>query len=386
MEELFNKKTIFLVIIIIILAIILCSIIINKKESQSENVLNQVGNSEKNENSRDESNLAEIEVLATMQDELKENSAWCGTFQLVWNDMQNEVVGQDIIFTPQLDIVKNLNKQSFTENDISEDSFYKNWGLKTLELKGEIEKGIKEKFNENSDILDRLDWSESGVNDENNPNVKRYLFYAMLKKKFEFDNEFTKLEKASFAGKYEDIEYFGIDEETDEKVRKQVEVLYYNSEKDFAVILNTKEREQVILVRNPEGSTFEEIYENANKKAEDFEGNRTFTKKDTLKVPNINIDLLKQYHELENQEFVLSDGDIGEIVAAMQTIKMTLNNKGGEIKSEAAIDMKVLSAAIMEEDRKREFNFDDKYAIFLKESEKEVPYFAANIENITLFQ
>lgn len=386
MEELFNKKTIFLVIIIIILAIILCSIIINKKESQSENVLNQVGNSEKNENSRDESNLAEIEVLATMQDELKENSAWCGTFQLVWNDMQNEVVGQDIIFTPQLDIVKNLNKQSFTENDISEDSFYKNWGLKTLELKGEIEKGIKEKFNENSDILDRLDWSESGVNDENNPNVKRYLFYAMLKKKFEFDNEFTKLEKASFASKYEDVEYFGIDEETDGKVRKQVEVLYYNSEKDFAVILNTKESEQVILVRNPEGNTFEEIYENANKKAKDFEENRTFTKKDTLKVPNINIDLLKQYHELENQEFVLSDGDIGEIVAAMQTIKMTLNNKGGEIKSEAAIDMKVLSAVIMEEDRKREFNFDDKYAIFLKESEKEVPYFAANIENITLFQ
>lgn len=383
MEEIFNKKTMILLIIIIILAIILGIIIIDKKENLSKNVVNQVSNS----NQENKNDKTEIKVLATMQDELKENSTWCGTFQLVWNDMQNEVVKEDIIFTPQLDIVKNLNKQSFTENDISEDSYYKKWGLKNLELKEEIENGIKEKFNENSDILDGLDWSESGLNDDDNPDVKRYLFYAMLKKKFEFENEFKKLDKGSFAGKYENVKYFGIDENTEEIVKNQVEVLYYNSDKDFAVILNTKEFEQVILVRNPEGKTFEEIYETANEKADNFEGNRTLAEKDTLKVPDIDIDLFKQYNELENQEFVLSNGDTGEIMAAMQTIKMKLNNKGGEIKSEAALDLKMTFATnITTEDEKREFNFDDKYVIFLKESEKELPYFAANIENITLFQ
>ncbi len=381
MEEIFNKKIMILVIIIIILAIILGVIIIDKKENLSKNVVNQVSNS----NQENKNDKTEIKVLATMQDELKENSAWCGTFQLVWNDMQNEVVKEDIIFTPQIDIVKNLNKQSFTENDISEDSYYKKWGFKNLELKEEIEKGIKEKFNESSDILDGLDWSESSLNDEDNPDVKRYLFYAMLKKKFEFENEFKKLENAKFADKYENVKYFGIDEDTEEIVRNQVEVLYYNSDSDFAVILNTKEFEQVILVRNPEGKTFEEIYEKANEKADDFEGNRTLTEKDTLKVPDIDIDLFKQYNELENKEFVLSNGDTGEIMAAMQTIKMKLNNKGGEIKSEAALDFKMQFTASLE-DEKREFNFDDKYVIFLKESEKELPYFAANIENITLFQ
>ena len=381
MEEIFNKKTMILFIIIIILVIILGVIITDRKENTSQNVVNTISNS----NQESIKNVNEIEVLATMQDELRENSAWCGTFQLVWNDMQNEVVKENIVFTPQLDIVENLNKQSFTENDISEDSYYKKWGLKNLELKEEIEKGIKEKFNENSDILEGLDWSESALNDENNQDVKRYLFYAMLKKKFEFENEFKKLEKASFAYKYENIKYFGIDEDTEEVVRNQVEVLYYNSDKDFAVILNTKEFEQVILVRNPDGKTFEEIYENVNKKSDDFEGNRTFTEKDTLKVPDIDIDLFKQYNELENKEFVLSNGDIGEIMAAMQTIEMKLDNKGGEIKSEAALDFKMQFTASLE-DKKREFNFDDKYAIFLKESEKELPYFAANIENITLFQ
>ena len=217
--------------------------------------------------------------------------------------------------------------------------------------------------------------------------MSRYECIGAVKKKFEFENEFKKLDKGSFAGKYENVKYFGIDENTEEIVKNQVEVLYYNSDKDFAVILNTKEFEQVILVRNPEGKTFEEIYETANEKADNFEGNRTLAEKDTLKVPDIDIDLFKQYNELENQEFVLSNGDTGEIMAAMQTIKMKLNNKGGEIKSEAALDLKMTFAAnITTEDEKREFNFDDKYVIFLKESEKELPYFAANIENITLFQ
>lgn len=382
MEEIFNKKTIILIIIIIILAIVLGVIIIDRKENLNQKAVNQVSNN----NQENKKNVNDIEVLATMQDELKEDSTWCGTFQLVWNDMQNELVKQDIVFTPQLNIVENLNKQSFKENDISKDSYYKKWGLKNLELKEEIEKGIKEKFDETSDILDGLDWSEAGLNDENDASTDRYLFYAMLKKKFEFEKEFTKLKEGNFANKYKNVKYFGIDEETEEKVRNQVEVLYYNSDEDFAVILNTKELEQVILIRNPEGKTFEEIYENVNKKVEDFEGNRVFTEQDTLKVPDIDIDLFKQYNELQNQEFVLSNGDTGEIIAAMQTIKMKLNNKGGEIKSEAAIDMKTLSAVMNKPEEKRDFNFDDNYAIFLKESDKDLPYFAANIEDITLFQ
>ncbi|MBR4634166.1 hypothetical protein IKO50_04370 [bacterium] len=48
----------------------------------------------------------------------------CGTFQLVRNDMVNEVVKQDVIFTPQLEIVKNLNKQTFTNKQLSPSSYY----------------------------------------------------------------------------------------------------------------------------------------------------------------------------------------------------------------------------------------------------------------------
>ena len=56
-----------------------------------------------------------IYVVPTMNDEVKSDSAWCATFQLVWNDMKNEVVKQDIVFSPQLAMADNLNKEDFTD-------------------------------------------------------------------------------------------------------------------------------------------------------------------------------------------------------------------------------------------------------------------------------
>ena len=70
----------------------------------------------------------------------------------------------------------------------------------------------------------------------------------MLKKEFEFPKVFTKLENGDF-GKYKNVKYFGIDSSTDEAVRNQVEVLYYNSSSDFAIKLKTKQNDEVIISR-----------------------------------------------------------------------------------------------------------------------------------------
>ena len=72
-----------------------------------------------------------VTIVPTMEDTITTDSSWCGTFQLVWNDMKNEVVKQDIVFSPQLEMVKNLNKEEFNETMISEDYYYKKYGLKT---------------------------------------------------------------------------------------------------------------------------------------------------------------------------------------------------------------------------------------------------------------
>ena len=166
-KEISNKKAVIALIVIVLLLIILVLVYANFFANKKEN--NDMIEGEKviqNENKNTETVAKkkyskDIQTIATLEDEITTNSVWCGTFQLVWNDMVNNVVKQNVVFTPQEKIVENLNKQTFKEDQLSEKDYYKVYDLLTLDLKEKIEKAIKEKFNEQSDILDSIDWSNA---------------------------------------------------------------------------------------------------------------------------------------------------------------------------------------------------------------------------------
>lgn len=374
----------------------------NKEEENQtvNNTSNNVSNNTINNNATNDTNNTVIErseprddlsIVPTMQDEITEDGAWCATFQLVWNDMKNEVVKQDVVFNPQEQIAENLNKEEFTADMLSEEYYYKTYGLKTLELKAQIENGIMEKFNQTSDILDMIDWSEEALNDPNNPYVNRYLFYAMLYREFEFLEEFNELENGTFGNQYTDVEYFGIDLDADEnkksKMREQIDVLYYNSEVDFAIIINTKNNDEVILCKNPEGSNFKQIYDNMNNKANLYTGNKKMADIDQFKAPNLSFNQIREYTELQEKQFAIAGGRIGEIAKAIQSIEFELDARGGKIKSEAVIDVTDTLAVEPEEiETPRYFFVDDTFTIFLREKGSNLPYFAAKITDITKVQ
>lgn len=332
----------------------------------------------------------ELHVLTSIDDGVVGDSMWCWTFQLVWNDMVNEVVKQDVVFNPQLKIVENLNKQTFTNRELSPNSYYSKFGLLTLDLKEEIENGIKEKFDETSDILSQLDWSNVPQSDDYYywKNEKKYWFYAMLKKIFKFENIFDQLNEWKFGDKYNNIKYFWIDDDSDSKLNKQVYVYYYNSDKDFAVALKTEEWEDVILARWIRWSSFLDIYDDILENEKKHEWKHYFTEYDYLKVPELKFNTLNEFVELEDKEFLADDGDICRIDKALQTIELKLDKEWWEIKSEAWIGMtKSLGAAEpAPKVEHRYFYFDQPYIMFLKEEGKDLPYFAAQISDITLFQ
>ncbi len=327
-----------------------------------------------------------LNVVPTLVDTLTTNSAWCGTMQLIWNDMIDEVIGTKPVFEESLPIAENLNKQTFTANDLSEKYYYKKYGIKNLDLKAEIEKGIKDKFGETSDVLDKIDWSSNALDPET-AGVDRYLFYAMLKREFEFPIEFDILDKGKF-GVQDNVNYFGVESSTNKKVDNQLNVLYYENEDDFAIEIETKDSDRIVLVRKDKFETnFKDIYNVAKARANSYEGNKVFDAIDTFKMPNLEFDVLRNYNELVGKSFKTPDG-MGEINAAMQTIKLKLDNKGGEIKSEAVMDVTFTSSIILEPEKKepRHFNCDEEFVMFLVEDGKENPYFAVKVDDITLFQ
>jgi len=319
--------------------------------------------------------IENIDVALTLEDEIAENATWCGTFQLIWNDLKNELAKQDIVFSPQLNVVENLNKGTFDVTQLSDESYYKVYGHPSIELKEKIEKAIKEKFNETSDILDDFEWNNRGEND--------YFLYTMLKKNFEFENEFTDLEKGKFA-EYENISYFGIDRTTEDIVGRQVEVLYYNSKSDFAIKLLTKQNDEVIINKGGDGNTFRSIYNNIKTQEANYKGGRILKDGENLKIPNIKFKIKEEIKDVENKPFYFSSGEEYVIEKALQTIEFELDKKGGKIKSEAGMMNKALG--IQKETELREFNVDNTFSIFLIEKGKETPYFAAKIADITKFQ
>lgn len=334
-------------------------------------------------------NTEGVTTTLTLEDEIQDDTIWCGTFQLIWNDLKNDLAKQDIVFNPQLKVVENLNKETFTTKELSEASYYKKIGTPSLKLKEEIEKAIKDKFNEKSDILNDFEWE--------NRDPKDYFLYAMLKKEFQFEKAFEELENGKFRD-YDNVKCFGIKSDETGELKQQVDVLYYKSKDDFAVKLRTKQEDEVILCKNPEGKTFGEIYNNILDKTEvkvynmpnnqdNYEAIKVYgelKEGELLKVPNIKLKEKNEITEIEDKKFLFSNGEVYSIEKALQTIEFELDRTGGKIKSEAGMMVKNESVAIMDEIR--EFSIDDTFAIFLIEKGKDKPYFAGKINDITKFQ
>ncbi len=315
---------------------------------------------------------ANIDVLPTMQSKTNvQDRVWVGTFQIVWNDFMDKIAHTVIKFpdgTP--DIVKELNKQDFTINELSDDCYYRYVGKINKNTKKTITKSIKRKFHETSDLLDKLDLT---------PSKDRFIVYAMLKKDFQFAAIFDKLGTSDFRGTK--AEFFGINNQSDESLDKAVSVLFYNSPSDFAVKLDTVGKDEVFLYKTPTTKTFNYIYSDMMKKQTAYEGETEFAKVDQLKVPNLKFFEEKSFDEVCGKRV---KGTNLMIDQAMETIKFEMDNTGVKLKSEAA--MTIMKMSLEPEKEPRIFNFDDTFVLFLKEKGKNRPYFALRVHDISNFR
>lgn len=296
------------------------------------------------------------------------NNIWVGSFQIAWNEFC-ETIGGDIVFEDgNSTLVDELNKKYFTKENLSEEDYYINIGKISPELKNKIIKDLNDKFNLNrSIILDKIDFNNSINNG--------YTIYSILIKNFEFKIPFDKLGGFRF-GDYEDkVEYFGINNASDEDLNNNVEVLFYDSN-EFAVKLLTKENEEVILYKTDNSSSFSKTYENLIEKSNKYNGNKTFSKTDELKVPYINVDTIINYDDLCGK--YIKDTNGMYISNAFQNVIFNLNEVGCNLISESGIK----SEYIIENENTRYFYYNDNFIVFIKEQDKDLPYFSLVVNNL----
>lgn len=298
------------------------------------------------------------------------NDVWIGTFQLVWNDAMDKITHGPIQFEDgESQMANELNKRSFTADMLSDDSYYKISGATTPKLKEDIKEALQSKFNETSRILDLFPWE----------NDNGYILYAMLKKEFHFLVPFSEQRYEKFGDSEEYVRYFGADVATGEESFKNIEVLFHNSDTEFAVRLLTKEGEDVLLYRTDNNSlSFEDAYNEMLDKEKMYTGNKNFIDGDFLRVPYIQFSKEINYDELCGR---IIKGTSLYISQAIQTIDFELNNTGGSVKSEAGMMFMCAS-----DQPPRYFKFNDDFYLFLKETDKEKPYMALRVDDTDILE
>ncbi|MBQ9057821.1 MAG: hypothetical protein IJ125_01400 [Atopobiaceae bacterium] len=314
---------------------------------------------------------------------LEANTLWCAPLQICWEEMAGYFNGgQTLKNLSESAMVDELNAATFTQDMLSDDHYLSYAGPATYDAKAQIEQGITEKFNEKSDILDQLDWSESEAD-------ALTLLYAMLFRQFSFEQPFEVLDTADFGSEAKanlshDVAYFGSYD--DPILLEQVRPLFWEDDEHFACQIWTEQDDVLILARGLSGEHFDALWNDLQKRQEAQEQALITS---SFVCPNLDLKLQRDYPELAHAALGTHDGQTLEIAQALQTLEFTLDNTGGRIKSEAAIMVETAALIDPVEPLACDFVFDDSFVLFVADGASSggfYPYMAAQVHDIAEFQ
>jgi hypothetical protein len=299
------------------------------------------------------------------------NVLWCNTFQLAWNEFC-DLAGGPIKMDDAPDMVSILNGRKASKNDLDEASYLAIAGLHSEGVYEKIQKQLQDKFKGQADprLFDELRKLGGG-----------WVTYAYLFKQLPFRWAFTRFHgELEFSGKQ--VESFGIwqllnDQKDEVKMATQVAILDYQSREDFIIELETRERnDRLILAKLSPKETLEETIKAIETRIAGKKPTRMEELTD-LKVPVLNFDLKREYSELYPKIIHTGNHKLGDtaFAYAAQYIRFRLDETGAILQSEAG---GALSAG------EKNLIFDGPFLILLKRREAKNPYFALWVGNAEL--
>ena len=296
--------------------------------------------------------------------QIEQGDIYSSAFPIAWEQLKG-IMRRDISYSGEKSkLLEELNKSENEKDNVSEDKYYVVVEKNSQDLKKAIIENVGTKYSIDArGMLDNRNFKD---------NEKSFTLFAKLDPQFSFTPAFDKLtQNSTFADGTNEISYFGVAQNSSDKARESIKVLFYNDKNDFAIKISA-DTEEIILYRTDKlDGAFDELYEKVkNKKT------RALAEKESVLIPYISLETLISYDELCNR--TIQGTNKLFVQNALQSIKFELGQEG----SLAA------QSAIMEgaETSDKSFNFNDKFVIFVKETEKAEPYFSLKIKDDALLQ
>lgn len=327
--------------------------------------------------------LKQTVILPTLDTPIPKgkNVIWCSSFQLAWNQLKDNVIGEPVKLINAEEIANRLNLAKQSRADISDESCYAAAGFVKDGILEKIQTEMAKRFpsEPQPDFSDGLPIDVIIAYSYLTANVKFRIPYFENQKEFIFRDP---------QGNENPVTSFGIRPEDDyayQKLRKQIEVLYssYHPDRDnlveFAVDLckDTKPN-QIILARIEPKETLGQTLAHLDDKIASFTREEYFHKfgiNDVLLVPNIFWRITHHFKEIEGKYLGNKGYESLYIRLALQMIQFRLDHSGAELKSEA----KLYAAPIP-----NNFVFDQPFLIYMKKRGAEHPFFVMWVDNAEL--
>jgi len=299
--------------------------------------------------------LKQTSIVATLDCPMPDhkNVIWCSTFQIAWDRLKNDIIGEPVKVPEAKELTSRLNRAEVSKTDLEEKSFYSAAGIVKDGIIEEILREMKERFPSEPEPdfseLDRLPkWQRKET-------IVTYSFLDVDSEfKKPFHNKESKFIFKDSNGKGIAVTSFFIDKDDwDREVAEQVEILYYKEDEEpdksnFVVDLcKYTSPYQVVLALLPRRDTLRETVEAVEQKISEFKkdpdyeqlskfqsSGYIFSAPDSLIVPDILYKLTHKYEELIGKKIKNPNYKNFWFLIARQKINFSLSRTGITLKSE----------------------------------------------------
>ncbi len=261
------------------------------------------------------SDLEQTSIIPTLDYPLPErqNVIWSSTFQMAWDKLKNEVIGEPVEVIGAEELATRLNQATVSEEDIEEESYYANAGIAGEGIIEKIQSDMAQLFLSEPVLFDNEEYNDD-------PNLM-ILAYSYLNVNAELEHSFYTnvrifhfIDSNNTTSKITSFCNFSqIEDPNHAKVNEQVDVLFGEFNKagnsdEFAVDLcKYTQPYQVILAVVPRQETLDQMISYVELKMHDFQMDpnypllRELDISDELIVPDAAYKMALCFTELEGK-------------------------------------------------------------------------------------